>query len=148
MYRSSTVKYLRQHSSSSKAADKRRQKKLMNGLLGSFLLENFDDFFDDYKSKNTLSHEALTAIDHFLQALNDFFDLHEDLTEEMVAKNTEIQWYSYANISNGDYIRAKSMYYNEPSFSDVSINMSDDETNEYNTDAGACFGKVCYSIEF
>ena len=25
----------------------------MNGLLGTFCLENFDDFFDDYKSRNT-----------------------------------------------------------------------------------------------
>ena len=39
------------------------------------------------------------------------------------------------------------MYYNEPSFSNVSINMSEDETEEYNTDADACFGKVYYSIE-
>ena len=39
------------------------------------------------------------------------------------------------------------MYYNELAFSDVSINMSGDETEEYNTDASACFGKVYYSIE-
>jgi len=119
----------------------------MNGLLGTFCLENFDAFFDDYKSRNTLAHEALTALDHFLQALNTFFDLDDDLTENMVNKNNEIHWYSYANVSNGDYIRAKSMYYNELAFSDVSINMSEDEAEEYNTDAGACFGKVCYSIE-
>jgi len=25
--------------------------------------------------------------------------------------------------------------------------MSGDEAEEYNTDSGACFGKVCYSIE-
>ena len=79
----------------------------MNGLLGTFCLENFNEFFGDYKSKNTLAHEALTALDHFLQALNSFFDLHEDLTEEMVAKNTEIRWYSYANISSGITLEPK-----------------------------------------
>jgi hypothetical protein len=95
-----------------------------------------------------LAHEAQTALDQFLQALNAFFDLHDELTEEIVINNTEIRWYSYANISNGDYIRAKSIYYHEPSFSDVSINMSGDETEEYNTDAGACYGKVCYLIDY
>ena len=66
----------------------------------------------------------------------------------MVNKNNEIHWYGYANVSNGDYMRAKSMYYNKLAFSDVSINMSENEAEEYNTDqAGACFGKVCYSIE-
>jgi len=29
--------------------------------------------------------------------------------------------------SSGNYIRAKSLYYDEPSFSDVSINMSSEE---------------------
>jgi hypothetical protein len=115
----------------------------MNGLLAKFSLEKFDEFFDDYKLNNTLAHEALTAIDHFFPALNEFFDLFDDLTEKMVMENTEISWYSYANVeSSGDYIRAKSEYYNEPSFSNVSINMSADEVKEYNTDDGTCFGKV------
>jgi len=115
----------------------------MNGLLGKFSLEKFEEFFNNYKLNNTLAQEALTALDHFLPSLNEFFDLCEDLTEEMLMGNTEISWYGYANVeSSGDYIRAKSMYYNEPSFSDVSINMSVEEVEDYNTNEGACFGKV------
>jgi len=117
----------------------------MNGLLGKFSLEGTSVFFDKYKSNNTLAQEALTAIDQFFPALNEFFDLFDNLTEEMVMKNTEISWYSYANVeSSGDYIRAKSLYYNEPSFSDVSVNMSEEEAEDYNTDDGICFGKVPY----
>jgi hypothetical protein len=116
----------------------------MNGLLGKFSLEKFEEFFNNYKLNNTLALEALTALDQFIPSLNEFFDLCEDLTEEMLTGNTEISWYSYANVeSSGDYIRAKSMYYNEPSFSDVSINMSVEEVEDYNTDNGTCFGKVC-----
>ena len=115
----------------------------MNGLLGKFSLEKFEEFFNNYKLNNILAQEALTALDHFFLSLNEFFDLCEDLTEEMLMGNTEISWYSYANVkSSGDYIRAKSMYYNEPSFSDVSINMSVEEVEDYNTNEGACFGKV------
>ena len=115
----------------------------MNGLLGKFSLEKTDEFFNNYKLNNALAQDALTAIDHFLPALNNFFDLCDDLAEEMVIGNTEISWYSYANVeSSGDYIRAKSLYYNEPSFSDVSINMSVEEVKDYNTDDGTCFGKV------
>ena len=51
--------------------------------------------------------------------------------------------YGYVNVkSNSDYIKAKSMYYNEPLFSDVSINMSVKEIEDYNMDIGVCFGKV------
>jgi len=112
----------------------------MNGLLGTFFLKNFDTFFEDYKSKNNLADEALKALEHFLSALNEFFDLCEDLID---VTNCKIRWYSHTNItSSGDCIRAKSKYYNEPSFSDVSINMCEEETEDYNTDEGAYFGKV------
>ena len=96
---------------------KQRQRKTsMNGLLGTFFLKNF----------------------------NEFFNLCEDLSN---VENAKIRWYGYTNItSSGDYIRAKSRYYNEPSFSDVSINMSEEESEDYNTDKGACFGKVQYFI--
>ena len=115
----------------------------MNGLLGKFSLENFEEFFNNYKVNNTLAQEASTALDQFILSLNEFFDLCKDLSEEMLMGNTEVSWYSYANVElSGDYIRAKSMYYNEPSFSDVSINMSGEEIEDYNTDSGACFGKV------
>src|SRR6266498_6099569 len=107
----------------------------MNGLLGKFSLENSEEFFNNYKVNNTLAQEASTALDQFILLLNEFFDLCEDLSEEMLMGNTEVSWY-------GDYIRAKSMYYNEPSFSDVSINMSGEEIEDYNTDMGACFGRV------
>ena len=90
-----------------------------------------------------MAQEALTALEQFIPSLNEFFDLCEDLTEEMLIGNTEVSWYSYVNVElSGDYIRAKSMYYNEPSFSDVSINISGEEIENYNTDMGACFGKV------
>src|SRR5947209_2778800 len=113
----------------------------MNGLLGKFSLENSEEFFNNYKVNNTLAQEASTTLDQFILSLNEFFDLCEDLSKEILMGNTEVSWYSYANIeSSGDYIRVKSMYYNEPSFNDVSINMSEEEIEDYNTDMGACFG--------
>ena len=82
----------------------------MNSLLSTFLLNDFNNFFDNYKLNNTLAEEALIALDNFLLALNDFFNLCEGLTN---VKNSKIRWYSYTNVaSSGDYIRAKSVYYN------------------------------------
>ena len=135
---------MRQHT----VVSRRQQKTPMNGLLGTFFLKDFDTFFDNYKSKNTLANEALLVLNNFIPTLNEFFDLYNDLTKKIV-KETKISWYSYTNISSsGDYIRAKSMYYNEPSFSDVSINMREEESEDYNTYEGACFGKVFYLTKF
>ena len=115
----------------------------LNSLLGKFGLENFDGFFDKYKEKNNLAAEALLALEHFLTTLNAFFDLVDDLHEETIINNTSISWYSYTNVAaSGDYIRAVSKYYNEPEFSNVSINMNVDKADDYNMDKGTCFGKV------
>ncbi|CAB5359327.1 unnamed protein product [Rhizophagus irregularis] len=92
-----------------------------------------------------LACETLTALEYFLESLNEFLDLCEGLTDN---ETINISWYSYANISSsGNYIRAKSLYYNEPSFSDVSISMSEEESEDHNTaEGGACFGKVLMLI--
>ncbi|POG61929.1 hypothetical protein GLOIN_2v1785978 [Rhizophagus irregularis DAOM 181602=DAOM 197198] len=83
-----------------------------------FALENFDEFFDIYKEKNSLASEALLALSCFLTALNDFFDLDDDLNEELITNNTIISWYSYTNMTaSEDCIRAVSKYYNESEFS-------------------------------
>src|SRR5437763_10692358 len=120
VYRSSIIKYLRQYTNNVN----RRSKKIMNGLLYKFSLENSEEFFNNYKVNNTLAQEASTALNQFILSLNEFFDLYEDLSKEMLMGNTEVSWYGYANVeSSDDYIRAKSIYYNELSFSDVSINM-------------------------
>ena len=117
----------------------------MNSLIETFSLNEFSQFITLYKQTNNhLSPEALLAFEQFLSALNKFFDLFEDLTEEMVASNTIIHWYSYTTAaSSGDYIRASSKYYYNPEFSNISINMSEEEINDYRTDHGVCFGKVC-----
>jgi hypothetical protein len=64
-------------------------------LLEKFTLENFNEYFNNYKEKNSLASEALLALNHFLTILNNFFDLNDELNEELIANNTSISWYSY-----------------------------------------------------
>src|ERR1700752_1273541 len=119
----------------------------MNGLLGTFLLETAANFFASYKAKKDLAPEALLAFDQFFLSLNKFFDLIEDLTEDIVKDNTNIKWYSYTNMAeNEDYIRACSKFYNKPAFSNVSISMNTEESRNYNTNNGICYCKVNYLI--
>src|SRR2546421_13071102 len=111
--------------------------------MSTFFLSMFDEFFAAYKAINTLAPDALMALDHFLPALNKFFDLCNDLNQDMVMNNTKINSYSYTNmVASGDYIQAKSRYYNQPEFSNISIKMSEEELDDYDTDEGTCFGKV------
>jgi len=85
----------------------------------------------------------LDALDHFLPALNEFFDLCDELTElTMENMVTIVDWYNSATSSSRDTIRAMSKYYHHTQFDDVSINMDIEEEDKYNTDNGACFAKV------
>ncbi|CAG8792805.1 21133_t:CDS:2, partial [Cetraspora pellucida] len=63
----------------------------------------------------------------------------------MITGDTIIKWYSYTNrAASEDYIRATSNYYNELSFSDVSISV--DKSEEFRTDNGTCFCKILILI--
>ena len=50
----------------------------------------FDRFFAASKATNTLVLEALIALDHFLPALNEFFDLCDNVNQDIVMNNTKI----------------------------------------------------------
>ena len=52
-------------------------------------------------------------------------------------------------VTSGEYVYAKSQYYNNPAFNNVAINMTQDEDKELSffTDKGTCFGKV-YNFYF
>ena len=113
----------------------------LGGLEGTFTLENFDIFVDSYKNSNFLAPEANKGFLVLLDTLNDFYDIMGELTEDDV-KSTIIEWYNNATISSTDIIRAKSLYYNSPAFSNVSISMDAEEAQSYNTAEGICFGKV------
>ena len=100
-----------------------------------------------YKVSHQLAPEALDALDHFLPALNEFFNLCNESTEKTM-ENIEaiVDWYNSAISSSRDTIRAMSKYYNHTQFDNVSINMDIEEEDEYNTDNGACFAKVLFDL--
>ncbi len=117
----------------------------LNGLEGTFALENFDAFINSYKRLNTLASEAVKGFSVLLDALNDFCDAIEGITEEDV-RTSIIEWYSNATVASTDIIRAKSKYYNASAFSDIAISMNTDDAQNYNTAEGTCFGKVRFKI--
>ena len=79
----------------------------MNGEIAIFKLSLFDQFIKSYKSANNLAPEVLEAFEQFLSALDKFFDLYEELTENEISSNDIfVKWYKSAIISSGNIIRA------------------------------------------
>ncbi|CAG8557576.1 9276_t:CDS:2, partial [Funneliformis mosseae] len=96
---------------------------------------------------NGLTSEALEAFDQFLTMLNRYFNILEKLTNNTIANNDinnetiTIKWYGSV-ISSSNTIWANSNWYQQAVFDDISINMHNDEIENYITSNGMCFGKV------
>ncbi|CAB5367456.1 unnamed protein product [Rhizophagus irregularis] len=120
---------------------KHRQIRTLGGIEGSFTLDTFNDFVDEYRTTHFLALEAEKAFEVLIDSLNQYFDLIENITDKDV-EATIIKWYTSAFIREVDTIRAKSNYYNAPAFSDIAINMNEEEAEKYNTIDGVCFAKI------
>ena len=114
---------------------------MLGSIEGSFTLTTFDTFVNTYKVTYHLALEAKTAFDVLINSLNQYFDFIEDITEDDV-KATLVKWYTNAIIRETDIICAKSNYYSSPAFSNIAVNMNEEEAQNYNTFDGTCFAKV------
>ncbi|PKY60074.1 hypothetical protein RhiirA4_430853, partial [Rhizophagus irregularis] len=110
------------------------------GIKESFLLSDFNEFINEYKATHHLAQEDEKAFDVLIEALNQYFDLIEGINDDDV-KATLIKWYTNASIGI-DTVRANTKYYNAPTFSNVAINMNEEEAENYHTVDGTCFAKL------
>jgi len=68
-----------------------------------------------------------------------------ELLENPTTDGSRITIYESVTLENGAIVRATNNYHNRPWFSDVSVSMDFDESEDYTTDQGVCYGMV---IEF
>lgn len=74
----------------------------------------------------------------FLECL----DLYMELLNNHSISESRITIYGSITLENGAIMRATSSYHNRPWFSDVAILMNSEESNEYISDQGVCYGQV------
>jgi hypothetical protein len=118
----------------------------MIGEIATINLSLFDKFVSSYRVTTSLASEALEAFDQFLPALYRFFDIWKDMECNINGSIITIKWYGSAVISSGDTIRAMSNWYHQSVFDNISINMDNNEIENYITYEGMCFGKVSFYV--
>ena len=72
----------------------------------------------------------------------DCLDLYMELLNNHSISESRITIYGSVTLENGAIMRATSSYHNRPWFSDVAILMNSEESNEYTSDQGVCYGQV------
>ena len=80
-----------------------------------------------------------TGFDKFLHCLNLYIDL---LEYPIIDDESRVKIYESVTLENGAIMRATNNYHNKAWFSNVAVSMDFDESDDYISDQGVCYGLV------
>ena len=102
-------------------------------------LTEADVYFREKMNDPNVNENMVKGFDKFLGYLDIFLD---DILETDNIEEYNIITYGTVTLENGSIIRATNKYHNKPWFSDVAISMDSDESSDYQSDEGLCYGKI------
>jgi hypothetical protein len=86
-----------------------------------------------------------TGFNKFLHCLDSYLDLLDDSIITLDGE-TKINIYGSVTLGNGAIMRASNNYHNKAWFSDIAIVMDSDESSDYISDQGLCYGQVIHQL--
>jgi hypothetical protein len=96
-------------------------------------------FFEEKDLDPEIDDKMKMGFTKFLDSLNWYLDQIPNLIS---ATKSKVNIFGSVTLENGAIVRAISKYYNKPWFSNVSVRMNPDESSEYISDLGICYGQV------
>jgi len=88
---------------------------------------------------DSINNKMKIAFKKFPEYLNLYMEL---LDNPITINDARIKIYASVTLENGAIVRATSNFYNKEWFSEVAISMSSEESDDYISDQGICYGKV------
>jgi hypothetical protein len=107
--------------------------------LFEFSLQNANTFFSGVDDNPSISNKMKTAFKKFPDCLDLYM---ESFDNPVTISDARIKIYGSVTLENGAILRATSNFHNKEWFSDVSISMSSEESDDYLSDQGICYGQV------
>jgi len=86
-----------------------------------------------------------TGFSKFLHCLDLYLDLLDDSTITLDGE-AKINIYGSVTLENGAIMRVSNNYHNKAWFSDIAIVMDSDESSDYISDQGLCYGQVIHQL--
>jgi hypothetical protein len=83
------------------------------------------------------------GFDKFLHCLDSYLDLLDDYTITLDSE-TKIKIYGSITLENSAIMRTSNNYHNKAWFSNIAITMDSDESSDYISDQGLCYGQVIH----
>lgn len=110
--------------------------------LFEFSIKDAHTFFSEKKDDPSIDDKMQTGFSNFLDCLNSYLDLFDHLR---IYEESRVKIYGSVTLENGAIIRAINSYHSKAWFSNISISMNPDESNDYQSDRGVCYGQVIIS---
>ena len=107
--------------------------------LFEFDLTDALTFFEEKDLDPEINYKMKTGFSKFFDSLNLYLDQIHGLTS---VTKSRVNLFGSVTLENGAIMRAINKYFNKPWFSDVSVRMNPDESFDYITDQGICYGQV------
>lgn len=95
------------------------------------------------KKKDSVDNKMQTGFARFISCLDSYLDLLDGFT---IIGETWINIYGSVTLENGAIMRVTNRYYNKVWFSDIAISMDSEESNDYISDKGLCYGQVFFQF--
>ncbi|RHZ88405.1 hypothetical protein Glove_23g140 [Diversispora epigaea] len=126
-----------------KKQKKKKLTKLLNfsSKLFETKLTEANIYFCEKMNNPNINNNMIKGFNQFLECFNDFLD---NILEVKNIKECDIIIYGTATLENGSIIRAKNKFHDKPWFSNsnVTISMDSNESSDYQSDKGLCYGKI------
>lgn len=100
-------------------------------------------FFDKIKENSAIDNTMQTGFSKFSECLKSYLDLFEHL---IIYEESLVKIYGSVTLENGAIMRAISSYHGRAWFSNIAISMNSEESNDYMSDQGICYGQVLLTI--
>ena len=108
----------------------------------TFCLIDYTTLLQEAK-KLDWNSERMLGLKKLPEVINIYFKTFENMSTSKFKEETiNITLFESVKLKSGQIVRASNSFYNEPFFSDVSIQMVEEERLKYETDDGICYGKV------
>ncbi|RHZ77311.1 hypothetical protein Glove_181g55 [Diversispora epigaea] len=124
-----------------KKQKKKKPTKLLNfsSKLFETKLTEANIYFCEKMNDPNINDNMIKGFNQFLKCFDDFLD---NILEVKNIKECDIIIYGTATLENGSIIRAKNKFHDKPWFSNVAISMDSNESSDYQSDEGLCYGKI------
>jgi hypothetical protein len=113
-----------------------------------FSFGEINAFFNE--SRDGVDHKMRIGFSKFLTCLDSYLEL-PGITIDIFAE-TRVNIFGSVTLEDGSIMRATSSFHNKPWFSNIAISMDSEESNDYLSDQGLCYGQViqfvCFTYTF